>query len=57
MPGGTQRGYSIRKVITNDEVFAEFLAAKVTAEYLRKGGLASTILGPAIAPPKLEKVA
>ena len=57
MPGGTIRGYSVRKVTTSDDVFAAFLAAKVTAEAGLKNGLMSNILSGVIPPPKIEQVA
>lgn len=57
MPGGTIRGYSIRKVLTTEPVFEAFLAAKVIAEHLKKDGVASTVLSGVMPLPKLEQVA
>lgn len=57
MPGGTKRGYNVRRVLTTDDVFQVFLAAKTIAQHTIKDGLGSKVLSATAAPPKVEQVA
>ena len=57
MPNGTIRGYSVRRVLTTDDVYEAFRAAQVIARHAIKDGLASKVLSAVIRPPKLEQVA
>lgn len=57
MPNGTARGYSVRRVLTTDDVYEAFLAAQVIARHTVKDGLASKVLSGVVPLPKLEQVA
>lgn len=57
MPGGEPRGYAMRPVKTDDDVFAVFLAAKVIASATRKDALFDSILGEPLAAPTRKAVA
>ena len=55
MPGGEERGYSLRPVDTSDPIFSAFLAAKVVAQHTRRDGPADQVLGEPLF-PTLEAV-
>jgi hypothetical protein len=57
MPGGEPGGYALRNVRTDEPVYVQFLAAKATAEALRKDGLLDQVLSEPLEAPAVAGVA